>query len=477
MKNSFNQHTENRINDFISSFITIFPGVYKEEEIRDKINNNLNFNIEYSTSLETDYYYNPFLKTLTINNKNTEQQQEILFKALLKIIMTNKEKNKNTVGFENLNIMGNSNFYINEIFLNTFKELYREELKKENCFFTDKLNLTKQLYIVTNKKQLLNYITKPEIEYKKNKIKFQRLNATLEELDNLFKEKATNSMLFQKIGEVEFGILELYDITSKKEEEILNDLNALLKITQNPNLEAYYKIINSIKEKDKIKNYSPLYEIYTSIDLIKKKELKEAIDLNTNNQYIPIILYQLKELFSIKQDTYDSTTSFLNNKDKYNTILLYNNYQLYKNIISLVKQKEIDINEEFSINYNQYVNYEIPIHNLTIQNNQCVIENSDFTNSLIFEDSKDRYIVQFDEKNTYVYKKQDEKQLLQIYDFSFIKDLIEENIEVYENAFTKDVILLKENQTIQLINKDKKLPLNDELHLFNRQMKKTKNKE
>lgn len=67
MNDKFDNNTQEKINNFITSFNNVFKGITNKENLKEKINNNLNYNIEYSDSLSCDYEYNPYLKILTIN--------------------------------------------------------------------------------------------------------------------------------------------------------------------------------------------------------------------------------------------------------------------------------------------------------------------------------------------------------------------------------------------------------------------------
>lgn len=472
MKEKFNQNTQDKINNFISSFITIFPNVYKKDTIKELINKNLNFDIEFSSSLETEYYYNPFLKILTINNQKKEEENRILFKALLKVILTNKNKNNITTGFETISLSENYNFYINEIFLNMFSELYKDTFINENNNSTDKLNLTKQLYFVMGKENLVNYLLDPEQKLKKEYQKLQTLDKSLQELDHQLKTNISNGEIFLKIGEIENNILDLYDTNNKKEEDILKDLNALLKISQNPNLDKYYEMINSIKEKEVIKKYIPLKDIYNSIDLIKNNLLEETIKKEVLKDYIPLNLYKLKEIFHIKQAVFDSKISYLNNKSKYNSVILYTNYKIYKNILPLISKEELipkDV-KKISIKYNNYINYGVPIKNILSKNSKYSIEDENTYNAFIVEKGKEKFVVNFNEKDIYLYKRQRETDLLSKYDFASISNFIDENIEVYYNEDLEKNIFVKENTIINPNNKNTRIVLNEEINLFNNRM-------
>lgn len=469
MNDKFDNKTQEKINNFITSFNNVFKGITNKENLKEKINNNLNYNIEYSDSLSCDYEYNPYLKILTINKKNIEKEDQILFKAFTKIIMTNIEKGQVTSGFETIEINNITNKNINDIILELIGQEYNKYIQQDSIK-TPILNL---MEIIFSKNLLKKYLINSNIL--QDKIEdIDVLNQLLKELEN---RNQTSSDIFNKQGKLENVILDLYDLNNKNDDLVLKELNILIENMKNPNLDKFYTIINqNINDKNLLKKYPILFKGYETVRLANDNKLELII--KNYKDYLPSELYVLRKLlninnddFIIKNNNYNSdffiyNSMYIDILNKESSYEFYDEYQVYHQLINLIDIGYLKISdiEKINVYYNNFINYEIePLSN----KESYVIKNEFANNYILIENEFKNTIIKFDDKNTCIYEKKDMLDLKGIYDLEYINNLIDKNVEVYYNEDMDNYIFYNNKKIINPNDIEGNIVLNTSLTLLN----------
>ncbi|MGN0974042.1 MAG: hypothetical protein ACI4OT_04800 [Bacilli bacterium] len=469
MNDKFDNNTQEQINNFITSFNNVFKGIATKETLQKKINNNLNYNIEYSDSLSCDFEYNPYLKILVINSKNIEKEEQILFKAFTKIIMTNIEKGQVTSGFEIIEVNSVTNKNINDVFLELIGREYNKYMKQD-IIENSILNI---MEIIFPKNILKEYLINSNIL--QNKIEnIKVLNQLLEELENI---RQTSSDIYQKRGELENVILDLYDPNDKNDDLVLKELNALIENMKNPNLDKFYTIINqNIHDKNLLKKYPILFKAYETVKLANDNKLELII--KNYKDYLSSELYVLRKILNINNDdfiiqknNYNSelfsyNSMYLDILNKKSSYEFYDKYQIYHQLINLIDIGYLKISDIDKINiyYNDFIDYEID----SSSNQESYIIKNEFANNyILIENENKNTIIKFDDKSTCIYEKRDVLDLQGIYNLEYINNLIDKNVEVFYNEDMDNYIFYNNKKIINPNDIEGNIVLNTSLVLLN----------